>query len=93
MIYMHCHVRVADYSKWKAKMDADAQAQREAGMYLRYVWRGVENPNRAFFILEVHDVEKARAFLNPTDVAQAAEEAGVLDFDWHFVESVEIKNA
>ena len=74
-------------------MDADAQAQREAGMYLRYLWRGVEDKNRAFFILEVHDVEKARAFLNPTDVAQTVEQASVLDFAWHFAESVEIKNA
>jgi hypothetical protein len=34
-------------------------------------------------------VEKARAFLNPTAVAEASKAAGVLDFEWHFVESIE----
>lgn len=73
-------------------MEADARAQREAGMYLKYLWRGVEDSNIAFFILEVHDMDKARAFLNPKDVAKASKTAGVLNFQWHFVESVEIKN-
>jgi len=90
MIYMHCRIRVADYTKWKERMDADAKAQRDAGMYLRYLRRGVEDPNSAFFILEVHDMEKARAFLNPADVAEASKKAGVLDFEWHFVTSVEL---
>ena len=93
MIYMHCRIRVVDYAKWKEKMDADAQAQRDAGMFLKYLWRGVEDPHRAFFILEVHDMEKARAFLNPADVGKASKKAGVLDFEWHFVTSVELQNA
>jgi len=88
MIYMHCRIRVADYANWKERMDADAKARRDAGMYLKYLWRGIEDPNIAFFILEVHDMEKARAFLNPTDVSEASKEAGVLDFEWHFVETV-----
>ena len=93
MIYMHCRIRVSDFAKWKAEMDADAQAQLDAGMHLKYLWRGIEDPNSGFFILEVNDVEKARAFLNPKDVAEASEKAGVLDFEWHFVESIELKNA
>jgi hypothetical protein len=93
MIYMHCRIRVADYAKWKERMDADAKAQRDAGMYLRYLWRGIEDSNSAFFILEVRDMEKARAFLNPADVAEASRDAGVLNFEWHFVTSVELQNA
>ena len=92
MIYMHCRIRVADYAKWKERMDADAKAQRDAGMVLRYLWRGIEDPNSAFFILEVHDMEKARVFLNPADVAEASKKAGVLDFEWYFVTSVELQN-
>ena len=93
MIYMHCRIRVAEYAKWKERMDADAKAQRDAGMYLKYLWRGIDDPNSAFFILEVHDKEKARAFLNPADVAEASRDAGVLNFEWHFVTSVELQNA
>ncbi|MGO9566422.1 MAG: hypothetical protein ACLP5H_02665, partial [Desulfomonilaceae bacterium] len=33
------------------------------------------------------------AFLNPKDVAEASEKAGVLDFEWHIVESLELENA
>ncbi len=88
-MYMHCRIRVADFSKWKAEMEADAKAQRNAGIRLIHLWRGVEEPNTAFFILEVHSVEKARAFLNPEAVAEASKAAGVLDFEWHFVESIE----
>jgi hypothetical protein len=62
-------------------------------MYLKYLWRGVEDTNRAFFILEVHDMEKARAFLKPADVAEASKEAGVLDFEWHFVTMIDLQNA
>ncbi len=64
-MYMHCRIRVADFSKWKAEMEADAKAQRNAGMRLIHLWRGVEEPNTAFFVSEVHRVEKALAFLNP----------------------------
>ena len=40
MIYMHCQVRFNDYPKWKASMDADGPAQREAGLR---VMRNSEN--------------------------------------------------
>lgn len=89
MIYMHCHIRVADFSKWKTAMEADAEAQRKAGMRLIHLWRAVEEPNTAFFVLEVHSVEKARALLNPAAVDEASRAAGVLDFEWHFIESIE----
>ena len=89
MLYMHCRIRVADFSTWKAAMEADADALRKAGMRLIHLWRGVEEPDTAFFVLEVHSVEKARDFLNPAAAAEAARAAGVLDFEWHFVERIE----
>ena len=49
MLYMHCQVRFNDYPKWKASMDADGPAQREAGLRLIHLWRGVEDPKKAFF--------------------------------------------
>jgi hypothetical protein len=89
MTYMHCRIRVVDFFKWKAEMEADAQAQRDAGMHLIHLWRGLEEPDTAFFVLEVRSVEKARAFLDPAAVVEASKVAGVLDFEWHFVESIE----
>ena len=89
MTCMHCRIRVVDFIKWKAEMEGDAEAQRKAGMRLIHLWRSVDDPNLAFFVLEVRDVEKARAFLNPAAVAEASKAAGVLEFEWHIVESVE----
>ncbi|SMC88810.1 hypothetical protein SAMN02746065_113122 [Desulfocicer vacuolatum DSM 3385] len=90
MIFMHCKVRFTDYSRWKASMDADAQAQSEAGLHLKHLWRGVEDPNMAFFVLEVEDVHRARAFLEPKNVEKAETAAGASDFEWHFVENIAV---
>ena len=88
MIYMHCQVRFTDYSRWKASMDADADAQRKAGLHLKQLWRGTEDPNVAFFVLEVDDVDRAKAFLDPINIEKAEAAAGASDFEWHFVEKV-----
>ena len=90
MIYMHCQVRFTDYSKWKASMNADAEAQRKAGLRLKYLWRGVEDSNLAFFVLDVDDKDQARAFLDPMNVAEAEKAAGASDFKWYFVEKMSL---
>lgn len=90
MTFLHCRSRFTDYDSWKADMDADASAQQEAGMFLKQIWRAIETPDVAFFVLEVRDVEKARAFLNPTSMEIAKTRAGVSEFEWHFVESMSI---
>jgi hypothetical protein len=46
MIYMHCRIRVVDFSKWKSEMEADAEAQLNAGMRLIHLWRGWGNAHR-----------------------------------------------
>lgn len=86
MMYMHCQVRFADYSKWRASMDADGAAQREAGIFLKHLWRGIDDQTIAFFLCEVKDRDRAAAFLNPANVAQAEEDAEAYDFQWFFVE-------
>lgn len=90
MIYMHCRIRVSDYTTWKAKMDAHKGAQLQAGLDLKYLWRGVDDPNLAFMILQVEDKERARQFLNPSDVAKSSAAAGVLEFGWEFVENIPV---
>lgn len=89
---MHCQVRFTDFSKWKASMDADASAQREAGLHLKQLWRGTEDPNLAFFVLEVDDVKRASSFLAPQNVMKAETTAGASDFEWHIVEQIDISD-
>ena len=88
MTCMHCRIRVVDFIKWKAAMEGDAETQRKAGMRLIHLWRSVDDPNTAFFVLKVRNVVKARAFVNPAAVAEASKAAGVLEFEWDIVESV-----
>jgi len=87
MIVMLCRNRVSDFSKWKGVFDSHAKAHRSAGLYLKSLWRELEEPNNVFFLFEVTDTKSARAFINNVDAAKAAEMSGVLDGEYHFLES------
>lgn len=87
MIVMLCRNRVADYSAWRKVFDSHAQAHVEAGLRLKNVWRDVEEPNNVFFLFEVTDSAKARAFIGNPAAADAAKTSGVLDGEYHFLES------
>ncbi len=87
MIVMLCRNRVSDFSKWKGVFDSHAPSHRDAGLHLKSLWRGVEEPNNVFFMFEVTDPEKARAFINNPAASEAAKTSGVLDGEYHFLET------
>jgi len=84
---MLCHNRVSDFSKWKAVFDSHAQSHRDAGLHLLNLWRGLDEPNVVFFLFEVADVKNARAFISDPGAAEAATTSGVLDGEYHFLET------
>lgn len=84
-MHLLCRNRVADFRKWKAVFDSHASAQREAGLRLVHLWRDVDEPNNVFFLFEVDDEKKARAFLNDPAAAEAGRASGVLDGEYHFL--------
>jgi hypothetical protein len=86
MIHMLCRNKVADFAKWKRVFDSHAPAHREAGLKLEYVRRSIEDPNNVFFVFEVSDIEKARAFISAPGASEAAKASGVIDGEYHFVE-------
>lgn len=87
MVVMLCRNRVADFGKWKAVFDSHAQAHQQAGLRLMNLWRGVEEPNNVFFLFEVASLDKARAFISNPVAAEAGKASGVLDGEYHFLES------
>jgi hypothetical protein len=87
MVIMLCRNRVSDFSQWKSVFDSHAQAHREAGLNLKDIWREVKKPNNVFFIFEVTDGAKAQAFINHPAAAEAAKTSGVIDGEYHFLES------
>jgi hypothetical protein len=44
----------------------------------------------AFFVLEVEDVDRAKAFLDQEKIAKKESAAGASDFEWHLVESMTV---
>ena len=82
-----CRTRVSEFSKWKAVFDSHAEAHRDAGLHLEHIWRSLEEPNNIFFLFEVTDVEAANAFLHSPESAEAGDASGVLDGEYHFLES------
>jgi len=87
MTYMLCRNRVEDFAKWKAVFDSHAAAHRDAGLRLVNVWRCVEEPNNIFFVFEVARMSKANEFIRNPDAAEAGAASGVIDGEYHFVES------
>ncbi len=87
MTYMLCRNRVSDYSKWKAVFDSHAEAARDAGLQLVNLWRSVDDPNDVFFMFEIASMDDARAFISNPDAAKAGEASGVVDGEFHFLES------
>ena len=84
---MLCRNRVADFAKWKAVFASHAQAHRAAGLRLMNLWRGLEDANNVFFLFEVTDMAKARTFIGNPAAAEAGRTSGVLDGEYHFLES------
>ena len=83
---MLCRNKVSDFSKWKRVFDSHASAHREVGLLLLHVWRTLEEPDNVFFLFEVKDIYKARAFISTSDAVEAGKISGVLDGEYHFVE-------
>lgn len=56
-------------------------------MRLVHLGRSLDEANTVFFVFEVHDLEKARAFVTAPGNERIAEAAGVVDGEIHFVET------
>lgn len=84
MNYMLCRNRVRNFEQWKRVFDNHADAHRAATLKLLHLWHEVDNPRHVFFLFEVEDIERARAFLDSPDAIAAATESGLIEGDFHF---------
>ena len=87
--FMLCRNRVADFEKWKHVFDSHTGAHRTAGLQLLTLWRSVDDPDNVFVLFEVESIEKAQAFVNATEGAEAAKASGVLEGEIHFLRKSE----
>lgn len=86
-------MRVRDFEKWKLVMEGEAEAQHKAGLRLISLWRSIDTPNCAFFVMEVENVGRARAYLTPLSITWAKKRAGVSQYEWHITERMELPEA
>ena len=87
MVVMLCRNRVADFKKWKSVFDSNTPATHDSGLRLMNLWRDVAEPNNVFFLFEVMDTGKAQAFITAPEAAETGKKSGVLDGEYHFLES------
>lgn len=90
MNYMVCRNHVQSYEHWRKIFDSHAAAHAEAELKLVHVWRKTKHPNDVFFVFEIGDMEKASAFINAPTAEDAGVDSGVIDGEYHFVESAEL---
>jgi hypothetical protein len=89
MNYMLCRNRVRNFDYWKGVFDSHADAHRAAGLKLVHLWYELNSPRNVFFLFEVEDFERARAFLDTFDTAASARESGLIEGDFRcFSESL-----
>ncbi len=84
---MLCRNRVKDYARWRSVFDSHAAGQQDSGLRLVNLWRDIEEPNNVFFLFEVDDMNKARAFISAPEAAEAGRASGVIDGECHFLET------
>ena len=84
MNYLLCRNRVRDFDQWKRVFDSHADIHRAAGLKLAHLWHEVDSPRHVFFLFEVDDVERARAFLDKSSASAAEHDAGLIEGDFRF---------
>jgi pterin-4a-carbinolamine dehydratase len=62
-------------------------AHQEAGLFLVGLWTQSDDRTVIHYLFDVRDYDKALAFINAPDAAEAAQAAGVMGGEFHFVET------
>lgn len=77
--------KVKDFPAWKRAFNAHA-ARKSAGFGKERVTTSIDDPSEVVLLLDVTDLEKARAFCVSDDLKTAMQGAGVIDKpDLYFV--------
>jgi heme-degrading monooxygenase HmoA len=77
MSYILIQHSVEDYDKWKAVFDEQGATRQAAGSKGGFVLRNADDPNQITVLLEVDNLDDARAFAGSDDLHEAMQRAGV----------------
>jgi|CZKI01.1.fsa_nt_gi hypothetical protein len=65
--------------------DSHSGAYRAAGLQLKGLWREEGRPNEVFFLFEVSNMGKPKAFIAAPAAAEAGAISRVVDGQYHFI--------
>ena len=77
--------KVANVAVWREYLEADRLVALEYGLQLVSLWYGVEDPNEVFFLLDVADIDRAKAFMARPESRDIGEKSGVIDGEFFFL--------
>ena len=78
MRYMLCKQNVESFDEFKKVLASHDSAHQESGFRVQRIWRDLDKPGQVFFLCEVWDIAKARAFAQSETLR--LQEAGVFKF-------------
>ncbi|MGH7489344.1 MAG: cyclase [bacterium] len=88
MPYVLAIHKVQDISRWRPFFEADKPRQQAAGLTVRHVFRGADDPQEVVILFDAVDLGRAREFAGSEDLKKVMMEAGVLGRpDIHFLET------
>ena len=88
MPYVLVTHKVQDYDRWRPYFDSDGPRQRDAGLTVRHVLRGADDPQEVVVLFEAEDLGRARALAGSEELRKIMQEAGVLGPPaMHFLET------
>lgn len=70
--------KVQDYDRWRPYFDADRAHQQAAGLTVRNVLRGADDPQEVVIFFEAESLDRARALTGSDELRKTMQEAGVL---------------
>ena len=70
--------KVQDYDRWRPYFDSDLANQRAAGLTVRHVLRGADDPQEVVVLFEAEDLGRARELAGSEELRKIMQEAGVL---------------
>lgn len=89
MIHMLCRVRVQDFDRWMEVFQSHREAHLAAGLTLLRVSRERGDGSHVFFSFDVADMDRARGFIEAPEAAEAGQDSGVIEGEYHFVDVTE----
>jgi heme-degrading monooxygenase HmoA len=90
MPYLLVRHKVKDYAAWKPVFDQHSHAREDSGSKGGYVFRDTADPQNVLILLEWDDIQKAREFVESSNLNEVMEQAGVADKpDVFFLETID----